>query len=825
MIRAIAALAFLATVQVCTAQDSGWMPGQGIPGVMGNVYAVTSWDPDGEEGPSPELLVIGGEFTQAGDTLARNIVMWDGERWRTFGNTPEGRVNALAVFNNTLYAAGTFPGEVARWDGREWKTLPGHINGFVECLLATQDRLYIGGSFQTSDFMPVKNVASWDGDAWTPLGVGVEFNVWTMEVHDGVVFAGGGVGPSRESTGGGRVSRWTGQTWEPIEASVLSRAVLSMEVWGGDLYASLYGVAYLPGGATQSVFRWNGTSWIALQVSAQSVSLLLDTPHGLLAAGANARAMLPNGTWSNGVNVWDGAAWSSRPGFQPDVQNLSEMPGCLWNDTIVLGQAGYSQNGACSRSVQTWTGSAWWYVGDALCAEDMRLSLLNDTIVATTMWTHDGNESLRSPMYRDGVNWHSIAPDCQTNPQAKPVEHNGELYFSTSRETPPLGSHVHAWNGESLRVVAPEHASPIAFYQGVLHGAIHDGTAYAVKKWNGSAWTTLPGQTPSPSGTPVEIRVFGESLLVFMRTSQSVTVKRWDGAIWTQMGQPLQPTFNAVLVANDTVYVSTSGGQGAASFSRWNGTAWEAAGYPSGTVTAVVEYQGQLIASCRSASGIIPQSWGLYRVTDGVWPAWEGTRPTSVTSMVVRRGELTVTGEPYAVDGVLHTRIARWGDGFPLIQHEPTDTAACLGRTTTLEVDVSGTARLGVSYEWSKDGLPLINGLTPPGSRLWGTNEFRLLIGNTTSTDAGVYTCRITTDRGEAQTTPATVTVGWQGCCEPDFNCDSALDAADLACLESAVGGDDSCSCGRDPDFNRDLSLDGFDIEALSGVLNGGACP
>jgi hypothetical protein len=49
-----------------------WLPGEGISGVDGDVYAMTTWDPDGPGG-QPELLVVGGEFTVAGDVIASNI--------------------------------------------------------------------------------------------------------------------------------------------------------------------------------------------------------------------------------------------------------------------------------------------------------------------------------------------------------------------------------------------------------------------------------------------------------------------------------------------------------------------------------------------------------------------------------------------------------------------------------------------------------------------------------------------------------------------------------------------------------------------------------
>ncbi|MHC4602483.1 MAG: hypothetical protein ACYS6W_04025, partial [Planctomycetota bacterium] len=65
--------------------DFDWKPGQGVPGVNGYVHAVTTWDPDGN-GPQPELLIVGGEFTIAGDTLANKIAAWDGSSWQALGS-------------------------------------------------------------------------------------------------------------------------------------------------------------------------------------------------------------------------------------------------------------------------------------------------------------------------------------------------------------------------------------------------------------------------------------------------------------------------------------------------------------------------------------------------------------------------------------------------------------------------------------------------------------------------------------------------------------------------------------------------------------------
>ncbi|MFN0133111.1 MAG: hypothetical protein ACKVW3_11385 [Phycisphaerales bacterium] len=61
-----------------------WLPGEGLEGLNGHIYALVNWDPDGS-GPLPPVVVVGGSFTVAGTALASNIAVWDGSVWTTLG--------------------------------------------------------------------------------------------------------------------------------------------------------------------------------------------------------------------------------------------------------------------------------------------------------------------------------------------------------------------------------------------------------------------------------------------------------------------------------------------------------------------------------------------------------------------------------------------------------------------------------------------------------------------------------------------------------------------------------------------------------------------
>jgi hypothetical protein len=120
--------------------DFGWKPGEGLPGLDGPVYALTTWDPDGI-GPQQELLIAGGIFKVAGDVAANYIAAWDGNSWQAFNSGMNGDVRALTVYNGELIAGGRFTtaggvlaNYIARWDGNSWKSFGSGMNDWIYAL-------------------------------------------------------------------------------------------------------------------------------------------------------------------------------------------------------------------------------------------------------------------------------------------------------------------------------------------------------------------------------------------------------------------------------------------------------------------------------------------------------------------------------------------------------------------------------------------------------------------------------------------------------------------------------------------------------------------
>ncbi|MBK7382140.1 MAG: T9SS type A sorting domain-containing protein [Flavobacteriales bacterium] len=118
---------------------------QGAPGNSIAVFDGTTWDDLGGgmlmdlDDPSylyPQVrdflfhdgdLIAVGNFNFAGDTPARNIAKWTGDRWCSYGGFFEQSIVSAAIWRDTLYVAGNFStidgvpyGYVARWDGGDY---------------------------------------------------------------------------------------------------------------------------------------------------------------------------------------------------------------------------------------------------------------------------------------------------------------------------------------------------------------------------------------------------------------------------------------------------------------------------------------------------------------------------------------------------------------------------------------------------------------------------------------------------------------------------------------------------------------------------------
>ncbi len=124
-------------------------------------------------------LIAAGDFTASGDTDVKGIARWDGSSWSPLGDgigddPATDVVGPMTVYNGTLVVAGHFStaggvpvSNIARWDGAGWSPLGEGLGGddpitVVRALAVFNGSLYAGGSFTTAGGLPSSYIARWD---------------------------------------------------------------------------------------------------------------------------------------------------------------------------------------------------------------------------------------------------------------------------------------------------------------------------------------------------------------------------------------------------------------------------------------------------------------------------------------------------------------------------------------------------------------------------------------------------------------------------------------------------------------------------------------
>jgi hypothetical protein len=137
---------------------------------------------------SGAALHAGGDFSFAGGLSARRIASWDGTQWSALANGIQSNVNALASHDDgggtALFTGGLFLGagdvtkanHIARWDGAGWSALGDGLDGKVQAMAVYDDgsgpALYAAGTFTIAGGVNA-NLARWDGTGWSALASGI----------------------------------------------------------------------------------------------------------------------------------------------------------------------------------------------------------------------------------------------------------------------------------------------------------------------------------------------------------------------------------------------------------------------------------------------------------------------------------------------------------------------------------------------------------------------------------------------------------------------------------------------------------------------------
>jgi len=296
---------FYLTLSFANSYSQGWQDvGSGVRAITNTtatgVYAMCA-------DTINNLLYVGGTFDSAGSEYSENVAKWDGANWHSMPTEQGPGVDAMVMYKGNLYVGGNSSNGVTEWNGSQWTVLP-LFNGGVNVLYVFNDTLYAGGSFTKSGNTTLNYIAKWDGTNWLPVGSG--FNgyaspsVNAMYAWNGKLYAGGFFDESDTETHIFSIARWDDSIWNGLKSGIgsdndssIEGFVFAIDTFQGNLYVG-GDFGFAGGKPTSDIVVWNGNNWILLGQGTNDIVQSFGNYNNKLYVGG-------------GINSWDGSNWDT----------------------------------------------------------------------------------------------------------------------------------------------------------------------------------------------------------------------------------------------------------------------------------------------------------------------------------------------------------------------------------------------------------------------------------------------------------------------------------------------------------------------------------
>lgn len=324
-------------------------------------------------------IYVGGSFSLIGGRNAVGVARWDGNQWNPVDDPKarrlgvNGTVAELATdAKGAVYAGGDFAfvgGDVAatniaRFDNDAWSSLGLGLDGPVTAIATQGNTVYAGGWFLHSGTVVTPSVAKWNGATWTGLGQGLEGAVKALVVGpDGALYAGGSFMTSG-STPVEHIARWDGSAWKPLAAGFDADVMAIAFDANGKLYA---GGDFTKSGAKdlQHIAVWDGTQWSAAGAGVDGSVTTIEIYNGRITIGGYFSKS--GATTVECLATWDGGAWLPVGGGvrqkrgSGSVMSLATHGGDLYvaGNFEGVGATGDAGAGTPVQFFAKWNGTTW----------------------------------------------------------------------------------------------------------------------------------------------------------------------------------------------------------------------------------------------------------------------------------------------------------------------------------------------------------------------------------------------------------------------------------------------------------------------------------
>ncbi|WP_394846916.1 hypothetical protein LZC95_05545 [Pendulispora brunnea] len=529
---------------------------------------------NGYNGPSEIWLDTGGGFSVVGHA--------------------DGPIRSLAWYGGKLWAAGTFFSmdgtalrNIAVWDGTAWSAPPGggpSNDGLVYKLFVSDEGLFVGGAFDGIGGIAAKNIAAWNGSSWKGYPNDELTVVFAFaRGAGGELFAGG----FRLDRIAGGITRWTGANWEAVGGGVsvqdpaVTGVVSDLAFHDGALYATgCFTHVSEPSSnpstsPARSFARWNGSKWESLDAVPAS-----DVPGSPWAnypvcgyEGLGIYDVVHQRLWSDGPRLLAGGGFAGA-GTVPS-QSLIAYDGRDW-----IAQGGPGDRGLNGSSSDI-------AVGGPRCAVHVLGSM-----------SHAGGKRVRSQVIRYDDGWTELGdalPSGRTCGHMA-VDRRGAVFVGCASGGGPF--ELLKLDGANWRTIGR-----IDWGDGGEFGSVHDmkidshdklwvvgatgGDIQPAKgfvaRWDDDHFTTVENSVDGairriafPRGARDEEFVVGGTF-THIGHRELLHIARWDGANWSALGPGIGQPVSAVEYGRNGIYASTEPNfttHTVSTVARWDGARW-----------------------------------------------------------------------------------------------------------------------------------------------------------------------------------------------------------------------------------------------------------
>jgi hypothetical protein len=810
----------------------GWNPPDGFIGIT-NTSDMVTWDPDGD-GPIPSRAIAPADSnTMAGDITGVGLtVWWDGENWfnmpapaelksfTTYGITFfQGQPVAYGVTSKSTGTGSTQAGWVARWDGFRWVLISDQFDKTVWNAAEYAGVLYVSGEFQNVNGQANAGFAAWDGTSWGPVpggpsrpsDIGVALNKLlvlkskTLWMFDG--------------------KNWTFRDVDYPESRFEYGSIIAH---GSDIFVKGYSPSLM------------GQSCNTMRNVAPSRPGYKDV---CFSQNAGDLYYIPDPHYDEVFGFTWGAWWDiplaklGTAGWEPLDLGFKCVRGPMYSQNArILGRANDNVRILPSTYAQFDDGTKIW------AGRGLRL-------------TADGS---LTPLGRHGLNnaaygLFKVGPDIVAKGSftaASGLFANG-VAVRRGREwvvTDPVSPGLFVEGPPDLQAASPW---MIANY----FPAFGSG-GYRTRFWNGTAWEDVPftfnsismGSTLTENqGKPVALRIGGplapnatydngtwiegpasipppdtRKLLrgieyQVVASTQGTTTSRLQARqpdnswidVYTLLGNwsiaSAQPEYLLLgcypKTSSDTNSTFDSNGELAIGVARWDGDHLLAMGDGLvGSINRATTFEGELVVAGKLTASGDRQLGGLARWDGQAWQTFGDLKDMFLIDLLADGNQLHVAGSITLSDGKRSSYFNTFSRNLPpTLLSSPSDLQLPGRAMAIFEARADGPA---LTYQWFRDGQPLVDGLSPSGARVYGSREARLRIEVLHQNDAGIYTCSITNACGQLQSAPASLRV-----CSADLNTDNTVSFEDFLLFFNLF--DQSQS---NADLNGDTQVDLFDF-------------